>query len=118
MACWSPQGNPAATGDGPLESHAGGIMNTLVPEAGIPSHQGPDARSVDPELDVVTMAVKVPQTLRHMHFWSARMTRPASRDDVLAAFRSSGRIALISTASMPGSQQHQGVDARSGASPR
>ena len=28
----------------PWESHEGGIMNTLVPEARIPSHQGPDAQ--------------------------------------------------------------------------
>lgn len=42
----------------PWESHLGGIMNTLVPEPEIPSHQGPDAQSVDPDLDVITMAVK------------------------------------------------------------
>ncbi|MCW9709276.1 type II glyceraldehyde-3-phosphate dehydrogenase, partial [Fodinibius salsisoli] len=40
----------------PWESHKSGIMNTLVPEPEIPSHQGPDAQSVDPELDVVTAA--------------------------------------------------------------
>ena len=51
----------------PWESHKNGIMNTMVPEPEIPSHQGPDAQSVDPELDVVTAAVKVPQTLSHMH---------------------------------------------------
>jgi glyceraldehyde-3-phosphate dehydrogenase (NAD(P)) len=32
----------------PWESHESGIMNTLVPEPEIPSHQGPDAQSVDP----------------------------------------------------------------------
>src|SRR3546814_16172305 len=48
----------------PWESHVGGIMNTLVPEPDIPSHQGPDAQSVDPELDVVPMAGKVPPTMR------------------------------------------------------
>ena len=31
-----------------------------MPELRVPSHQGPDAQSVDPELDVVTVAVKVP----------------------------------------------------------
>lgn len=31
----------------PWESHLGGIMNTMVPEKDIPSHQGPDAKSVD-----------------------------------------------------------------------
>jgi len=79
----------------PWESHETGIMNTLVPEPEIPSHQGPDAQTVDPELDVLTMAVKVPETLAHLHYWSVQMTRAASKDDVLDAFRTSSRIALI-----------------------
>ena len=70
-------------------------MNTLVPEPEIPSHQGPDAQTVDPELDVVTMAVKVPQTLAHLHYWSVQMTREASKEEVLDAFKASSRIALI-----------------------
>jgi len=73
-------------------------MNTLVPEPEIPSHQGPDAQSVDPDLDVVTMAVKVPETLAHLHYWSIQMTRAASKEEVLAAFRTSSRIALINIA--------------------
>ncbi|MEO8680868.1 MAG: type II glyceraldehyde-3-phosphate dehydrogenase [Vicinamibacterales bacterium] len=77
------------------ESHATGIMNTLVPEPEIPSHQGPDAQSVDAALDVVTMAVKVPETLGHLHYWSVQMTRPVGKDEVLAAFRTSTRIALL-----------------------
>jgi glyceraldehyde-3-phosphate dehydrogenase (NAD(P)) len=79
----------------PWESHESGIMNTLVPEPEIPSHQGPDAQSVDPDLDVVTMAVKVPETLAHLHYWSVQMTRTASKDEVLEAFSRSSRIALI-----------------------
>jgi glyceraldehyde-3-phosphate dehydrogenase (NAD(P)) len=70
-------------------------MNTLVPEPEIPSHQGPDAQTVDPELDVVTMAVKVPETLAHLHYWSVQMTRQATKEEVLDAFRGSSRIALI-----------------------
>ncbi len=80
----------------PWESHETGIMNTLVPEPSIPSHQGPDAQSVDPSLDVVTMAVKVPQTLGHLHYWNVRMTKTAGKEEVLDAFRASSRIALIS----------------------
>lgn len=79
----------------PWESHMSGIMNTLVPEAHIPSHQGPDAQTVDPELDVVTMAVKVPETLAHLHYWVVELTRAAAREEVLEAFKSSSRIALI-----------------------
>jgi glyceraldehyde-3-phosphate dehydrogenase (NAD(P)) len=79
----------------PWESHESGIMNTLVPEPEIPSHQGPDAQTVDPELDVVTMAVKVPETLAHLHYWSVQLTRKVSKDEVLDTFRRSSRIALI-----------------------
>jgi len=79
----------------PWESHLGGIMNTVVPEEEIPSHQGPDAQTVDPELDVVTIAIKVPETIGHLHSWAVRLTRPARREEVLAAFRASARIALI-----------------------
>ena len=82
----------------PWESHEGGIMNTLVPEPEIPSHQGPDAQSVDPELDVITMAVKVPETLAHLHYWVVEMPRAASKEEVLKAFGSSSRIALIDMA--------------------
>ena len=41
------------------------------------------------------MAVRVPETLAHLHYWSVQMTRRASKDEVLEAFRSSSRIALI-----------------------
>ena len=79
----------------PWESHLGGIMNTMVPEKDIPSHQGPDAQSVDPELDVITSAVKVPETLSHMHYWNVKLKKPASKEEVLEAFKSSTRIMLI-----------------------
>lgn len=79
----------------PWESHMSGIMNTLVPEVKIPSHQGPDAQSVDPELDVITMALKVPETLGHLHYWSVQLTRPAAKAEVLEALAASSRILLI-----------------------
>ncbi len=81
----------------PWESHLGGIMNTLVPEETIPSHQGPDAQTVDPELDIVTMAVKVPETLGHLHYWSVKLTREASEDEILDALRNSSRITMVRT---------------------
>lgn len=79
----------------PWESHLGGIMNTLVPEQKIPSHQGPDAQTVDAELDVITAAVKVPQTLSHLHYWNVQLTREVSKEEVLAAFNTSTRIMMI-----------------------
>lgn len=77
----------------PWESHLGGIMNTIVPESTVPSHQAPDARTVDPELRVSTMALKVPETLAHVHCWSVDVEPGTSRDDLMSAFAASSRIA-------------------------
>jgi glyceraldehyde-3-phosphate dehydrogenase (NAD(P)) len=79
----------------PWESDHSGIMNTIVPEGAIPSHQGPDARTVDADLDVVTIAAKGSHTQNHMHFWTIGLTRPAEAEEVLAAFRAMPRIALV-----------------------
>ena len=79
----------------PWESHLGGIMNTMVPEKDIPSHQGPDAQSVDPDLDVITSAVKVPETLSHMHYWNVKLKKQTTKEEVIKAFKMSSRIKLI-----------------------
>lgn len=79
----------------PGESHLGGVMNTVVPEASVPSHQGPDALTVRPDLDVVTMAAKAAHTQTHNHYWVLQLTREASREEVLEALRAVPRIAFI-----------------------
>lgn len=79
----------------PWESDHSGIMNTVVPEGDIPSHQGPDAQTVAPDLDVVTIAAKAAHTQTHNHYWMVELTREADREEVLAAFRAAPRIAFI-----------------------
>ena len=44
---------------------------------------------------MVTVAVKVPQTLGHVHFWSVDLTRDAAPDDVIEAFTKSSRIVAL-----------------------
>ena len=79
----------------PWESDHSGVMNTVVPETTIPSHQGPDAQTVDPELDVVTIAVVAAHTNSHLHAWSVELTREVTKEEVLAAFRAAPRIAFL-----------------------
>lgn len=79
----------------PWESDHSGIMNTVVPEGRIPSHQGPDAQSVVPNLDVVTMAAKGAHTQNHLHFWTVELTRAAEAEEVLAALKAMPRIAFV-----------------------
>ena len=79
----------------PWESDHSGIMNTVVPETVIPSHQGPDAQTVIPDLDVMTVAVVAAHTTSHLHAWSVELTRPASKEEVLSAFRAAPRVAFL-----------------------
>jgi glyceraldehyde-3-phosphate dehydrogenase (NAD(P)) len=82
----------------PWESDHTGVMNTVVPETVIPSHQGPDAQTVLPDLDVVTLAVVAAHTNSHLHAWSVELTRSVSKDEVLDAFRAAPRIAFLNAA--------------------
>jgi glyceraldehyde-3-phosphate dehydrogenase (NAD(P)) len=79
----------------PWESDHGGIMNTVIPEQAIPSHQGPDAQTVIPDLDVVTIALKAAHTTSHLHAWTVELTRSASREEVLEALHAAPRIAFL-----------------------
>jgi glyceraldehyde-3-phosphate dehydrogenase (NAD(P)) len=79
----------------PWESDHSGVMNTVVPETIIPSHQGPDAQTVDPDLDVMTIALVAAHTTSHLHAWSVELTRLATKEEVLDAFRSAPRIAFL-----------------------
>ncbi len=81
----------------PWESDHSGIMNTVVPEKNIPSHQGPDAQTVLPDLDVVTVAVVASHTNCHLHSWHVELSGPATRQQVLQAFASAPRIAFLHT---------------------
>lgn len=82
-------------GTDPWESHKGGMINTLLPEPKVPSHQGPDAKTVIPDLDVVTIAASGPFNLAHTHFAVVEAPRAVDRDEVLEAFRLAPRIAFI-----------------------
>lgn len=46
---------------------------------------------------MITTAVKVSETLGHVHSWNVELTREASLDEILDAFRGSPRIAFVRT---------------------
>jgi glyceraldehyde-3-phosphate dehydrogenase (NAD(P)) len=79
----------------PWESHKGGIINTVVPEAHVPSHQGPDAQTVLPELNIVTMAAKGPYNLSHIHFAMVELEKPTKIEDVVGTLKKAPRIMLV-----------------------
>lgn len=79
----------------PWESHINGMINTVIPETKVPSHQGPDAQSVIPDLDITTMAGAGPYNLSHIHFAMVETTRPISMDELRDALWDAPRIAFV-----------------------
>jgi glyceraldehyde-3-phosphate dehydrogenase (NAD(P)+) (phosphorylating) len=85
-------------GTDPWESHDTGMINTVIPETRVPSHQGPDAQKVLPEVDLTTMAAAGPFNLSHIHFSMVETTRPVSVAELRDAFFDEPRVALIRAA--------------------
>lgn len=82
-------------GTDPWESHVNGMINTVIPETRVPSHQGPDAQTVIPELDITTLAAAGPYNLSHIHFALIETTRPVSVDELRDALWDAPRIAFV-----------------------
>ncbi len=82
-------------GTDPWESHDSGMINTVIPETRVPSHQGPDANKVLPDLDITTMAAAGPFNLSHIHFAMVETTHPVSVAEVRDALFDEPRVALI-----------------------
>ena len=79
----------------PWESHENGMINTVVPETKVPSHQGPDAQTVIPDLDITTVAGAGPYNLSHVHFAMIETTRPVSLDELRNALWDAPRVAFV-----------------------
>ncbi|MFI5415641.1 MAG: type II glyceraldehyde-3-phosphate dehydrogenase, partial [Candidatus Lutacidiplasmatales archaeon] len=79
----------------PSESNRGPI-NGIVPTFQLPSHHGPDVRTIFPDLRIATTAMVVPTTLMHVHVNHVRLSRPPpDAEAVLAQFRRTPRFHLF-----------------------
>jgi glyceraldehyde-3-phosphate dehydrogenase (NAD(P)) len=79
----------------PAESKRGPI-NGIVPSFDLPSHHGPDVRTIFPSLPIATAAVVVPTTLMHVHVNHVRLARaPGNASELLAAFRATPRFRIF-----------------------
>ncbi|MFH1409452.1 MAG: type II glyceraldehyde-3-phosphate dehydrogenase [Nanoarchaeota archaeon] len=77
-----------------------GPINAIVPAMELPSHHGPDVRTVLPDMEVFTTAIIVPTTIMHMHTLSVVLKRGMNGitvDDVLKTFKDQARIRVVSS---------------------
>lgn len=73
-----------------------GPINSIIPVTHVPSHHGPDVQAVMPDLDIQTLAVKVPTTLAHVHMVTVHLEAETNADEVRALFKNTPRVDLFS----------------------
>jgi glyceraldehyde-3-phosphate dehydrogenase (NAD(P)) len=73
-----------------------GPVNAIVPDpVTVPSHHGPDVNTVMPDLNITTVALKVPTTLMHMHTVNASIKNGANVDEVIELLNKTPRIVMV-----------------------
>ena len=74
-----------------------GPINSIEPVLNVPSHHGPDVQTVISNLNIQTMAVKVPTTIMHVHVIVATLPdgHGLTTEKVLSMWASQPRIILM-----------------------
>ncbi|MEA1992811.1 MAG: type II glyceraldehyde-3-phosphate dehydrogenase [Euryarchaeota archaeon] len=72
-----------------------GPINAITPVLKVPSHHGPDLNTVLPDIDIRTMAVKVPTTLAHLHTVRVELKEGLTIEEIKEIFWNTPRIALM-----------------------
>ncbi|NOZ81013.1 MAG: type II glyceraldehyde-3-phosphate dehydrogenase [DPANN group archaeon] len=74
-----------------------GPVNAIVPAMELPSHHGPDVRTVIHDLEVFTTAMIVPTTLMHLHTLHVKLKKQAEVDEILDVFNRTTRLMVMQT---------------------
>ncbi|UGV41240.1 type II glyceraldehyde-3-phosphate dehydrogenase [Methanococcoides orientis] len=73
-----------------------GPINAIVPNPiTLPSHHGPDVKTVIPGIDVATTAVKLPTTLMHMHTINLELEKECTAEDVKNILAEQSRVRFV-----------------------
>ncbi len=73
-----------------------GPINAIVPNPiKLPSHHGPDVKTVMPHIDIATTAVKLPTTLMHLHTVNLELNSECTAEDVEAILAQQSRVRFV-----------------------
>ncbi|HIH45016.1 MAG TPA: type II glyceraldehyde-3-phosphate dehydrogenase [Candidatus Methanoperedenaceae archaeon] len=74
-----------------------GPINAIVPDPiSLPSHHGPDVKTVLPGINITTVAVKLSTTLMPLHALNVKLGKDCGAEDVVKTFKSRPRLRLVS----------------------
>jgi len=72
-----------------------GPINAIEPVLKVPSHHGPDVNTIIPDLNINTMAVKVPTTIMHLHCNVVTFKKVPTIEEIIEKWRNTPRVRLI-----------------------
>lgn len=73
-----------------------GPINAIVPNPiKLPSHHGPDVKSVIPNIDIATTAVKLPTTLMHLHTVNLELEKECTAEEVESILAKQSRVRFV-----------------------
>ena len=72
-----------------------GPINAIVPVLELPSHHGPDVRTVLHNVDIFTTAMSVPTTIMHVHSIIADIKKDTTVKEVIEVFNNTTRIRVV-----------------------
>ena len=78
----------------PWDIHHGPI-NAIVPILKLPSHHGPDVRTVLPDMDVFTTSMTVPTTVMHVHSVTVDLECKTDVNSVIELFNNTTRLRVV-----------------------
>ncbi len=79
----------------PDDVKKGPIDAVVLDPTTLPSHHGPDVQTVLPNVNIVTMAFKVPTTHMHLHSLILSLRKQATKEDVVKALQAAPRLNLV-----------------------
>ncbi|AOW79448.1 glyceraldehyde-3-phosphate dehydrogenase [Halodesulfurarchaeum formicicum] len=82
-------------GGDPAQSDRGPINDILPDPKTLPSHHGPDVKTIFPDLSIDTLGLKVPATLMHMHSLNVTLESAPDVETVRDALADEDRLALL-----------------------
>ncbi|HII79426.1 MAG TPA: type II glyceraldehyde-3-phosphate dehydrogenase [Methanosarcina sp.] len=73
-----------------------GPINAIVPDPiKLPSHHGPDVKTVIPHINITSAAMKIPTTLMHLHTVNMELNKECTAEDVRKVLGSQSRVRFI-----------------------
>lgn len=73
-----------------------GPINAIVPDPiKLPSHHGPDVKSVLPHISITSAAMKIPTTLMHLHTVNMELNKDCTAEDIKKVFSAQSRIHFV-----------------------